>query len=63
MKTTKIQEIKDEVTFPMERHRVTTQADSGEIATGDYKDSKHEADKDSREKLGEILSEKKDKKE
>lgn len=58
MKKTEIKEIKDEVTFPMERHRVTTQADTGEIAVSDYQQSKHEATKQSRERLGEILSQK-----
>jgi hypothetical protein len=62
MKTTQVKEIKDEVTFPMGRHRVTTQADNGKIAVSDYKDSKHEATQQARERLGNQLSEDKKKK-
>ncbi len=52
----KIEEIKSESKGILQKQRTTSQADDGTIGVSDWKDSKSEAVKQSRERVGAIQS-------
>jgi hypothetical protein len=54
----KIEEIKDETKGVFQEHRTTSQNEKGTIGVSDWQDSKSDAVKQSRERVGELESEK-----